>query len=244
MDCHLLERIDLSDDTERIGKSAFENSKWLRTVTKAGNVSSIGAQAFSGCQSLESIDLSDNLCEIGSRCFEHCVSLKDIYISERLEKIPERAFFRCKSLKTIKIPKSVKRIETEAFEPRVERGFRPAGPPAVRGDFPPSGFQLRHAVVDPGSEIDLEHGEVLEVYIAKNSVPETTTEEIVTTVVTIPEEELATEPAPFEEPVVITEVTTPFETEMTFEDSFPFPEFPQDFPQDFPPDIPYEENFQ
>ncbi|MCR5806423.1 MAG: PASTA domain-containing protein [Oscillospiraceae bacterium] len=110
-------------------------------------------------------------------------------------------------------------------------------------DYVLSGYVAKVSI-DPGSQIDLEHGEVLEVYIAKNSVPETTTEEIVTTVVTIPEEELATEPAPSEEPVVITEVTTPFETEMTFEDTFPFPEFPQDFPQDFPPEIPYEENSQ
>ncbi|MBP5282459.1 MAG: leucine-rich repeat protein [Lachnospiraceae bacterium] len=114
-DCHLLETIDLSTDTQTIGKSAFENSKWLRSVTNAGNLAIIGQQAFSGCQSLESIDLSDHLRELGSRCFEHCISLKEIYLSEQLENIPQRAFFRCKSLKRITIPKHVKMIAAEAF---------------------------------------------------------------------------------------------------------------------------------
>ena len=114
-DCHLLETIDLSGDTERIGKSAFENSKWLKRVTKAGHVTEIGAQAFSGCQSLESIDLSDCLRELGKRCFEHCGSLKEIHLSDQLEAIPERAFFRCKSLQKLVIPKSVKVIGPEAF---------------------------------------------------------------------------------------------------------------------------------
>lgn len=114
-DCHLLENIALSKDTERIGKSAFENSKWLKSVTNAQAVAYIGAQAFSGCQSMESIELSDSLKEIGIRCFEHCASLKEIYLSDQLEKIPERAFFRCKSLTKLYIPKSVKLIENEAF---------------------------------------------------------------------------------------------------------------------------------
>ena len=114
-DCHLLETIVLSKDTERLGKSAFENSKWLKSVSQAESVSFIGAQAFSGCQSLEYIDLSDNLLEMGNRCFEHCTSLKEIHISKHMEKIPERAFFRCKSLKKVILPKSVKRVETEAF---------------------------------------------------------------------------------------------------------------------------------
>ncbi len=114
-DCHLLDTIELSEDTVGIGKSAFENSKWLKSVIGAGSVEYIGAMAFSGCQSLENIGLSDKLCELGSRCFEHCSSLKEIKISDRLEKIPERAFFRCKSLKNMFIPDSVKEIETEAF---------------------------------------------------------------------------------------------------------------------------------
>ena len=75
MDCHLLESIALSSDTEKIGKCAFKNSKWLRSVKNAGNVQKLGAQAFSGCKSLESIDISDSLEAIGKRAFEHCCSL-------------------------------------------------------------------------------------------------------------------------------------------------------------------------
>ena len=114
-DCHLLENIVLSSDTAEIGKSAFENSRWLRSVRNAAAVKKIGSMAFSACQSLEKIDLSDSLTELGSRCFEHCAGLKEIYLSDKLELIPERAFFRCKSLKKLVIPDSVKAIEKEAF---------------------------------------------------------------------------------------------------------------------------------
>ena len=114
-DCHLLETIVLSKATERIDKSAFENSKWLDSVKGAEHVRILGGQAFSGCQSLRSIDLSDCLEEMGSRCFEHCGSLEEIHLSKQLLKIPNRAFFRCKSLKKLVIPKSVTIIEAEAF---------------------------------------------------------------------------------------------------------------------------------
>ncbi len=114
-DCHLLETIALCKDTVKIGRSAFENSKWLKEVTNAGAVQKIDAQAFSGCKSLMTVDFSDDLQELGDRCFEHCSCLKEIRVSKKLEKIPERAFFRCKSLKQLVIPPSVKEIEAEAF---------------------------------------------------------------------------------------------------------------------------------
>ena len=115
MECNLLETIVLSEDTRRIGRSAFRSSKWLRSVSNAGGVMSIGAQAFSGCKSLESIDLSDSLVEIGKRAFEHCCNLREIHISDKITVIPERAFFRCKSLKRVVIPESVKEIGAQAF---------------------------------------------------------------------------------------------------------------------------------
>lgn len=115
MDCNLLECIVLAPETGRIGKSAFKNSKWLRSVQHAGGVAEIEAQAFSGCRSLTSIDLSDALVSLGKRAFEHCCALQEIHISEHLTVIPERAFFRCKSLRKVVIPASVERIESQAF---------------------------------------------------------------------------------------------------------------------------------
>lgn len=115
MECNLLETIVLSRDTEVIGKSAFKNSKWLRSVKNAGSVVKIDAHAFSGCRSLESIDLSDSLESLGKRAFEHCCELREIHISNRLTVIPEKAFFRCKSLRKIFIPESVKSIGSQAF---------------------------------------------------------------------------------------------------------------------------------
>lgn len=115
MDCHLLESIVLSDDTTVIGRAAFKNSKWLRSVSNAGSVTKIEAHAFSGCKSLESIDLSDELEAVGKRAFEHCCALKEIHISNKVTEIPEMAFFRCKSLRRIVIPASVREIGSQAF---------------------------------------------------------------------------------------------------------------------------------
>ncbi|MBQ3635033.1 MAG: leucine-rich repeat protein [Bacteroidales bacterium] len=136
-DCHLLEVINLSSDTERIGRSAFENSKWLRCVLNAHAVTSIGPMAFSGCQSLETVELSDNLVDLGARCFEHCSSLREIHLSIRLDSIHERSFFRCKSLKSVYIPKSVRVIESEAFAfcEQLEKVFLPEGTAVMDDSF-------------------------------------------------------------------------------------------------------------
>ena len=115
MECNLLERIVLSPETQKIGKSAFKSSKWLRSVENAGGVVSIETQAFSGCKSLERIELSDSLEYIGKRAFEHCCALKEIHLSDKLTVIPERCFFRCKSLRKVVIPASVKEIGAQAF---------------------------------------------------------------------------------------------------------------------------------
>ena len=115
MDCNLLESIVLSPETVKIGKSAFKNSKWLRSIQNAGGVVRIEAQAFSGCKSLERIDLSDTLEFLGKRTFEHCCNLTEIHLSDQITVIPERAFFRCKSLRKIVIPESVRQIEAQAF---------------------------------------------------------------------------------------------------------------------------------
>jgi len=114
-DCNLLESITLSDDTEEIGKNAFENSKWLRHVNNAVGIKKIGDFAFSGCQSLESIELSGKLKYIGKRSFEHCCMLEEIFIPEGITEIYERTFFRCKSLKKIILPSTLKNIGKEAF---------------------------------------------------------------------------------------------------------------------------------
>ncbi len=115
MDCLLLESIVMSHDTASVGKSAFQSSKWLKSIKNADGIERIEAQAFSGCKSLESIDISDNLEFLGRRAFEHCCSLKEIHISDKISVIPERAFFRCKSLRKVVIPSSVRKIESQAF---------------------------------------------------------------------------------------------------------------------------------
>lgn len=114
-DSNLLTYITLSKDTTAIGKSAFEQCKWLVSVKNAYSVKRIEKLAFSGCILLESIELSDKLEYIGMRAFEHCTSLKRIVIPEGITEIPERAFYRCKSLEKVSLPSTLKTIGREAF---------------------------------------------------------------------------------------------------------------------------------
>lgn len=114
-DCNLLCEIELCEETESIGESAFENGKWLKRVKNAVGVKRIETLAFCGCQSLETIELSDALEHIGKRAFEHCCRLRGILIPEGVRVLRERTFFRCKSLKRVVLPSTLEIIEKETF---------------------------------------------------------------------------------------------------------------------------------
>ena len=65
-----------------IGLSAFNNCKFLTSVSIPSTVKEIGYYAFKGCSSLESIRIPNSVTEIESYAFKGCISLKKVIIED------------------------------------------------------------------------------------------------------------------------------------------------------------------
>jgi len=79
----------------------------LADVELGDNIETIGRSAFDGCCSLEHLNLP-SIITIGRGAFYKCNALTDIELSERLETIEAHTFWECKRLQRIAIP--LKRI--------------------------------------------------------------------------------------------------------------------------------------
>merc|ERR1740124_1186075 len=130
----------LPDEITEIGRDAFKNCRWLKSITIPASVKTIGYAAFRG-SGLVSINFEDNslLGEIGVKAFMNCFSLKSITIPASVTMIGQSAFHEsglnsikfednsllreigvqifchCASLISIIIPASVEMIGYEAF---------------------------------------------------------------------------------------------------------------------------------
>lgn len=83
----------------KIGRSAFENQKHLKTVIMPDTVKKVEPGAFYGCEQLESVRLSASIREIPDDSvyqrggvFSHCLSLKKIELPENLQYLGSYAF--------------------------------------------------------------------------------------------------------------------------------------------------------
>lgn len=65
-----------------IGLSAFNDCKFLTSVSIPRTVKEIGYYAFSGCLSLESIVIPNSVEKVASFAFENCISLKNVTIED------------------------------------------------------------------------------------------------------------------------------------------------------------------
>ena len=99
-----------------VGKSAFDKSEQLTSVTIGANVRSIGT-AFYMCTALKTLNFAANsqLKEIKSFAFQTCLSLTSVTLPEGTTTIGSDAFNQCTSLVNVLIPMSVTTIQGDAF---------------------------------------------------------------------------------------------------------------------------------
>ena len=87
-----------------IGKDAFANNTFIRTLILCDGIQSIGVSAFSGCNSMTHVELPKSLTTIGEKAFQGCSTLPDISIPENVTSIGSSAFSGCTRLTSITIP--------------------------------------------------------------------------------------------------------------------------------------------
>ncbi len=98
-----------------IGKSAFEGSKWLRSVVLPDTLLEIDYNAFGKCQKLEQVKFSNGLHQISNSAFFGCKALVRVVLPDSLTKIQSHAFQGCTSLQELALPYSLESIGASAF---------------------------------------------------------------------------------------------------------------------------------
>lgn len=132
-----IETVTLPSTLRHIGVAAFLNCKRLLFIDLPDNVQTIGHTAFWGCTAARRLRLSKSLKEIPDECFSQipvtdlyvpegvkvigfdafglCGRLENVSLPQSLETIERGVFWKCKSLRKIDIPAGVKEIGTLAF---------------------------------------------------------------------------------------------------------------------------------
>ena len=106
----------IPNSVTKIGQSAFQNCKGLRSVRIPNSVVSIGQFAFQGCSGMTSITIPNSVTSIGSYAFRWCSGLTSITIPNSVTSIDEFVFYECSGLTSVTIPNSVTSIGRYAFD--------------------------------------------------------------------------------------------------------------------------------
>lgn len=110
-----LDRIFLPQSVTHIGREAFRECGWLRSIRLPKELVFIGAGAFLKCWELRSIACPANLVAIGDGAFEECLSLNKVKLNKGLKAIGSGAFLACGSLEEIVLPAGLEFIGDDAF---------------------------------------------------------------------------------------------------------------------------------
>jgi len=106
---------DVTYSVTSIGNLAFNNCRYLTSVSIPNSVTSIGELAFEYCSSLTSVTMSNSITRIEYAVFQYCTGLTSIEIPNGVTSIENRAFFNCTGLTSVTIPNSVTSIGSNAF---------------------------------------------------------------------------------------------------------------------------------
>lgn len=110
-----IESFEIAEGVQVIGDGAFEDCRYLRSVTIPDTVTEIGARAFQGCTALEKIELPDSVVRIGENAFAKCSALRTVTFSASLLHISDGAFSDCDALTAIVLPEGLKTVGKDAF---------------------------------------------------------------------------------------------------------------------------------
>lgn len=114
-----LKSIELPSTIERLGESAFESCKGLRSARFSNSSDSkslvLDQSIFSGCIALADVVLSRNIQRISMYMFRSCVSLQSLLIPEGIVEIIGYAFLDCWSLESIELPSTLDMVGGSAF---------------------------------------------------------------------------------------------------------------------------------
>lgn len=80
------ETVTIPSNVSRIGKSAFQNNKYIKNVIIPGNVRKIEMLAFYGCSNLESVTMAEGVEEIGMQTFSE-THLKSVVLPKSIIKM-------------------------------------------------------------------------------------------------------------------------------------------------------------
>ena len=107
--------LNLHNDIQKIGASAFAGCIELQNVTLPSSLKSLGDYAFSGCDKIKQIVLPSELTYLGAGAFSGCSSLSSITLNEKIDRINDWTFNSC-NLNEIVIPDQITHIGFAAFE--------------------------------------------------------------------------------------------------------------------------------
>ena len=91
---------------------------WDGNITKIeipNNIEAIGYSAFRECEHLTGVAIPDGVKSIGESAFRDCTNLTSVVIGNGVIEIGEFAFYGCPKLISVTIPNSCTTIEGEAF---------------------------------------------------------------------------------------------------------------------------------
>jgi hypothetical protein len=99
----------------RINDNAFENYRYITSITFPHDMEYIGNGAFRCCEGLTGVTFAGDVAEFGSQTFYGCGNLASVDLGEKLTKTGHAMFEWCGSLEKLVIPSNVKFIEWDSF---------------------------------------------------------------------------------------------------------------------------------
>lgn len=103
-------------EVQQIGPCAFEQNKYIKSVTIPEGVFLIDENAFAHCEQLSEVILPESLIEIRYDAFRGDYNINSITLPNKLEQIGQEAFSSCYTLKSIVIPDSVTSLGDFMFQ--------------------------------------------------------------------------------------------------------------------------------